>query len=104
MKTLSEQRCSNHGLREAVARCPDCGRYFCRECITEHEEQVLCRDCLSAKNHGGLTHKKNLMGLGSLFSFAGGLMVIWLFFFYFGRFLLSLPASFHEGTLWKSLW
>ncbi|MBT8374528.1 MAG: rhomboid family protein, partial [Deltaproteobacteria bacterium] len=35
MKDLALQRCNNHGQREAVARCPKCRRYFCRECITE---------------------------------------------------------------------
>ena len=32
MNDLLYQRCFNHVLREAVARCPECLRYFCREC------------------------------------------------------------------------
>ena len=29
-----------------VARCPSCGNFFCRECITEHDELILCAACL----------------------------------------------------------
>jgi hypothetical protein len=42
MQDITQQRCLNHMLREAVARCPECSRFFCRECITEHEDKVLC--------------------------------------------------------------
>jgi hypothetical protein len=31
-----------------------------------------------------------------------GVLVLWLVFFLLGRALLSMPASFHEGTLWGS--
>jgi hypothetical protein len=41
-----QQRCWNHELREAVCRCPECGRSFCRECVTEHEARLLCAACL----------------------------------------------------------
>jgi hypothetical protein len=41
-----QQRCWNHEAREAVCRCPQCGRSFCRECVTEHESRLLCAACL----------------------------------------------------------
>lgn len=31
-------------------------------------------------------------------------LLIWSLFFLAGKVLLSLPASFHEGTIWKSNW
>jgi hypothetical protein len=46
MQNLLLQRCFNHGMREAAARCPECGRFYCRECITEHDDRVLCSACL----------------------------------------------------------
>ena len=46
MQNSFHQRCFNHAGREAVARCPECGQFFCRECITEHEDRVLCSACL----------------------------------------------------------
>jgi len=49
MQDLTHQRCHHHQFREAAARCPECGRYFCRECITEHADRVLCASCLGKK-------------------------------------------------------
>ena len=46
MQNLAHQRCFNHAVREAVARCPECGQCFCRECITEHDDRVVCAACL----------------------------------------------------------
>ncbi|MFP4054916.1 MAG: rhomboid family protein [Phycisphaerae bacterium] len=43
-----QTRCHNHPQREAAARCPECGRFFCRECVTEHEGRVICSACLRA--------------------------------------------------------
>ena len=45
-RDLSLQRCRNHAEREAVARCPGCGHHFCRECVTEHDDRILCAACL----------------------------------------------------------
>ncbi|MCI0613826.1 rhomboid family protein, partial [bacterium] len=39
---ISKQRCFFHSQREAVVRCPECGRYYCRECVTEHLDRLLC--------------------------------------------------------------
>lgn len=44
---LARQRCWTHAQREAVSRCPSCTRYYCRECVTEHEGHLLCKACLS---------------------------------------------------------
>jgi hypothetical protein len=104
MEELLHQRCYNHMLREAVARCPECRRYFCRECVTEHDDKVLCAGCLNNKTMpavGGLTR---LSGLFRIFHFLLGAMLLWIFFYYVGQILLSLPSAFHEGTLWDLGW
>lgn len=44
---LSRQRCWTHARREAVSRCPSCTRFYCRECVTEHEGRLLCVGCLA---------------------------------------------------------
>lgn len=49
MITTLHHRCWNHEEREAVCRCPECGRSFCRECVGEHESRLLCAGCLKAK-------------------------------------------------------
>ncbi len=46
--TLRHARCHFHKEREAAARCPHCGRDFCRECITDFDGVVYCRPCLAA--------------------------------------------------------
>jgi len=45
-----------------------------------------------------------LAGPIRLLQFFGGLAILWFVFYYCGDFLLQLPSSFHEGTLWKSGW
>ncbi|MGD2272536.1 MAG: hypothetical protein PVI06_19205 [Desulfobacterales bacterium] len=105
MPELRFQRCRNHEQREAIARCPECGRFFCRECITEHEDRVLCTTCLNRLVDGSPSPRRiRLGGLVRILQLALGGFVIWMFFFYLGQALLSLPTSFHEGTLWQTDW
>ena len=101
MEDVLHQRCCNHMLREAVARCPECRRYFCRECVTEHDDKVLCAGCLHKKmipKGSGLTRYS---GVVRILHFLLGTILLWIFFYYLGQILLSLPSAFHEGTLWE---
>ncbi len=98
---ITHQRCFNHESREAVARCPECGRFFCRECITEHEDRVLCASCLSRLLNSHTVGAFRFSGLIRALQFLSGGMLLWVFFYYLGQVLLSLPASFHEGTMWQ---
>ena len=43
---LRHARCLFHPLREAAARCPHCGGTFCRECVTDEDDQLACPPCL----------------------------------------------------------
>ena len=98
---ISQQRCFNHGIREAAARCPDCERYFCRECVTEHEGRVLCAQCLRRVLPRAVPRFLMLIGPVRIFQFICGSLLVWMFFYYLGLLLLELPTAFHEGTLWK---
>jgi len=101
MQTLAHQRCFNHTNREAVALCPQCGRYFCRECVTEHEDMVLCASCMQsqpATTPTAIAHSSLLAHVGQ---FLVGSIFLWLIFYYLGQILLSIPSSFHEGTIWQ---
>jgi hypothetical protein len=104
MPPLIHQRCLNHAAREAVARCPVCSRYFCRECITEHEGRVICATCLRALAKVPLRQRRGFASLVSVTQCALGLALAWLFFYLAGDVLLRLPSSFHEGTLWRVHW
>ena len=102
MQNLLYQRCFSHSNREAAARCPECGRFFCRECVTEHEGRVICATCLRKIVQPRLTQRPAfVVALRSVLGLAG-LLTAWLFFYLLGQILLTMPSSFHEGTLWKS--
>jgi len=104
MKDLAYQRCFNHAQRDAVARCPECTRFFCRECITEHDDRVICSACLAKLARVPLLQRR---GFASAFQFIQcvlGLIVVWFFLYLVGEALLAVPASYHEGTLWKASW
>jgi hypothetical protein len=98
---LIAQRCRNHPAREAVARCPGCGRYFCRECISEHEGRVLCASCLAGILSKDAVPRRRLARLGRFALAFAGVVTAWIFFDLFGHLLLKIPASFHEGTIWE---
>ena len=101
MSNLTQQRCHNHPAREAAGRCPACERAFCRECLTEHEDRVMCAACLRKETHESSFRKRR----GSFVWLAThgflGLLITWVFFYTMGRILLSLPTAFHDGTIWS---
>jgi hypothetical protein len=104
MRGLATQRCFHHAGREAAARCTGCGRYYCRECVSEHDARVLCATCLRKLTERPASERRGyanaLRGLGGVM----GLLVAWFFFYLIGVGLLNLPTSFHEGTLWRVDW
>lgn len=101
---LLHQRCFNHALREAVARCPECGHFFCRECVTEHDDRVVCSACLKKLARAPVTRRLSFAALVRFAQCAAGAVLAWFFFFLIGDLLLKIPASFHEGTLWRVHW
>ena len=101
MVNIKSQRCFNHQLREAVACCPKCNRFFCRECITEHEDQVLCASCLKKQIEKPPKSQKSIYAVFNVSAFLLGLLTVWLFFYLIGKGLVYIPSSFHEGTIWQ---
>jgi hypothetical protein len=101
MNDFARLRCFNHNQREAVARCPACERHFCRECVTEHEDRVLCAACLKTLAVQSDAIGSTMSGLMKGVQFLLGGWFLWLCFYYLGQLLLMLPSSFHEGTLWQ---
>jgi len=102
MSVFSEQRCFNHAVREAVARCPQCRRFYCRECITEHEDRVLCAACLKGLAQTQIHGRLRLHGIVRLVQVVAGLFIAWMFFYVLGRGLVLVPTAFHEGTVWEA--
>jgi hypothetical protein len=103
MTPLSEQRCLHHGDREAVARCPACGHFFCRECITEHDRRVICSSCLAKLARPPAKRRARLRGVLAVVPAVVSLFLLWFLFYGAGRLPLSIPSDFHEGTIWRSV-
>ena len=102
MSSLSHQRCFNHVRREAAARCLECQRYYCRECVTEHDDRVICSGCLE-KLAADLAPDRSQAGrFGRFCLFTLGFCLVWVTFYLIGLTLASLPDDFHEGELWKA--
>lgn len=101
---LTYQRCYNHAEREAAARCPKCRQYFCRECITEHDDQVVCANCLRSLAKAPSLRRPGWINTFALARCLAGLLVAWFFFYLIGESLVALPTSFHEGTFWQVKW
>lgn len=97
---LAAKRCFHHALREAAARCPHCRRFFCRECVTEHDGRATCAQCLRKIADAEQARRRRAVGLVGGLAAALGFAVAWMAFHQLGRWLLSLPADFHEGTIW----
>jgi len=103
MSSIALQRCWNHGTREAVARCPECGRSYCRECVVEHEDRIICSSCL-AKITAAAAKPARTWSFRPVLRFAAafsGLIITWFIYFSLGRSLLSIPDEWHAETVWR---
>ncbi len=105
MSILARQRCFNHGEREAAVCCPECGRFFCRECATEHSGKMLCAPCIRRravrKEQRG---SRWAGGAARMLLSAAALCLAWLCFYLVGHGLLLIPSEFHKGEFWSTGW
>lgn len=99
MHGLALQRCFNHAEREAVARCPSCRNFFCRECITEHDERVICASCLRKSGASSSSRRPLRAVLAALAPGAVGLFVAWIFFYLLGTGLMAFPSKWQDHGL-----
>ena len=104
---LTRQRCTIHLEREAAARCPACERFFCRECVTEHDGRLLCALCLrelfaaaQRPARPRRSWRKPLRAAARAGTLAASLFLAWFFFHLMGRNLAALPDEFHVDKLW----
>jgi len=104
---ISHERCHNHFRREAAARCPECRRFFCRECVTSHQGRAICASCLEQLVPGRASAQEAMQrrGLRTVGSYTVRclqvvlvMFVLWSFFYLVGRSLLLVPTAFHEDV------
>jgi uncharacterized protein (DUF983 family) len=101
MNPLARQTCVNHLEREAAARCPECGQYYCRECVTEHDGRVICAACLKQLAQSGKTGHPAMGRLRRIGGALLGMALAWVFFYWTGQALLRIPANYHDGSVWE---
>jgi hypothetical protein len=94
---LADQRCFHHALREAVAQCPTCKRFFCRECVTEHEGRMICVACVSAVAREAQGKARAARARWTVTALAG-ILIAWLVFYYLGLALARIPSQFHGAS------
>lgn len=104
MTAFARQVCLNHPLREAVAICKECARSFCRECIAEHDDRLICASCLQKLTRAAVKPARRWpRALGALVKSIVGFVLAWLCFYSVGRSLVQMPSTFHEDFL-NSTW
>jgi hypothetical protein len=86
---LALERCTIHAAREAVCRCPLCARYYCRECVTEHKERLVCAACLARETAANSHTGRGGWFMASLFTLMGFVLAS-LCFFGAGQFLVLI--------------
>ena len=99
-------QCLNHPQREAAARCASCETFFCRECVTEHELQMLCVACFRKISEDLKPVKKSspwLLPIAVSLQLLLGILLVWISFYVVGRLVVAVPSDFHEGTLWEQI-
>jgi uncharacterized paraquat-inducible protein A len=96
---LSRQRCTNHAEREAVARCPECKRHFCRECITEHNDKQLCNHCLNKISTDNAKKSNRIKAVVYMICCVVGFLIALGFFYTAAKVISSVPQQYHRNYL-----
>lgn len=97
---LAQRRCHHHAAREAVARCPACERFFCRECVAPYDHRLLCAACLAsaARETSTPTAKGEGIFRSAMYAIAA-LLLAWGVFGVLGSVLAALPTSFQASQM-----
>lgn len=97
---LARSFCQLHPARAAAALCPRCRRFFCRECVTEHADLLLCKSCIERAGETAARRRRLIewpMRIGSL---AAGLLIVYVIFYFAGQILAWIPPYYHSGKSW----
>lgn len=99
-RAMLEQRCFHHERREAVCRCPQCRRSFCRECVTEHEDRLVCAACLRASAQTAKAPRTRSRRGAEVGIALSGLLLAWAIFFGAAEGLITI-AERSEHMAWQ---
>jgi hypothetical protein len=93
-----QNRCWNHEAREAVCRCPECRRSYCRECVTEHQARLLCAECLRKTAGIGPARKSRMRRLYPAAMALAGFLLAWAIFFGAGRGMIEVVGRMEQSA------
>ncbi len=62
---------------------------------------MVCGTCYAKKTRQEAKTVRDWFLVSTIFQAAVGLMILWFTAWVLGRFLVSTPTSFHEGTVWE---
>ncbi|MDP7397495.1 MAG: rhomboid family protein [Lentisphaeria bacterium] len=91
--------CRNHAGRKVVAHCRHCTQALCRECVTEHNNRMLCENCLRGVSQPVAAESKRRNAAIAAVA-AAGCLLLWLFFLATGQILAHAPSVFHRFVPW----
>ena len=106
---VAKRTCGIHVEREAVAQCPSCRKFFCRECITEHDYQMICAGCLAAllEGKGDDETAQKRAGISgpvlTVVQVVSGVMLVWFVCFTIAELLRQLPPDLHSGSMFEDI-
>jgi hypothetical protein len=86
-----------HVEREAAVRCPECTRFFCRECVVEHEGRLLCVECLARVARPAAGAKRDWRKARRVGMTVVAGLLAWAIFYGLGASLARIPPSYQEG-------
>jgi len=89
MPGLASERCLHHETREAVCRCPNCLRFFCRECVVPFDGRLLCATCITKANETPSAPEKRTSYAPQIMLGVGAMFFIWLAFYFLGWIVLQ---------------
>lgn len=100
---LAKSECTIHADRPATARCPSCRRFFCAECVTEHDGKLVCASCLAAtaEERHPVSRRRLALHPAAWVQWGLAIGIVWALFYFFARFLGDIPDAFHDGTIWE---
>lgn len=96
MMPLSQERCFRHDLREAAGRCLSCRRFYCRECLTEHDHRLLCVSCLAKLPSVPAAPVRRPWRLDYIYPLLG-LLLAFTLFYWLGQTLILATTDFQGG-------
>lgn len=102
MPDIAKEKCFHHPAREAAARCPLCRQYYCRECVTEHDDRLVCAACLREASSGKRSFSRWSRDAALLAPAVLSFLVLWILFHVIGWSLLLVPGEGHEQALWQT--